>query len=71
MARQCNPGWFRRGHDPRRRVFSAEECRAAGKRGFAAALDRHGGQLLSWLYLRVKGRDRRSIGGPGDSPRKK
>jgi len=70
VGKRRNPGWFKRGRDPRRRQFTRAECQAAGRRGFATALDRHGGALLTWLYLRVKGRKRRSgsTGKTGDCP---
>lgn len=42
---------FCRGYDPRRHVFSEEECR----RGFFSALSRHP-HLYEWLILRAKRR---------------
>ncbi len=47
-----NRGWFRRGHDPRRHVFTREDC----SRGYYAAL--FGGpsvEVAQWVYTKVKG----------------
>ncbi len=38
-----NPGGFRKGHDPRRKVLSKDECR----KGYAAA--------PSWIKARIRG----------------
>lgn len=36
-----NPGWFRRGYDPRRCYFTRAELRINGAKGFRAALAKH------------------------------
>lgn len=65
MGRKGNAGSFRPGPDPRRHHFTRAECRRGGKRGFAAALDRHGERLYEWLIYRAKGRARPSYGSCG------
>lgn len=38
-TRKANAGQFRRGFDPRRKVFSSDERSENGRRGFWAALE--------------------------------
>ncbi len=50
-----NPGWFKKGKDPRRSTyrFTKEDCR----RGYQAALDAtaHDVHKYAWLYRRIRG----------------
>ena len=54
--RKANRGWFKKGHDPRRkRGFPRWACR----KGFRVAVCRHP-HLLEWLMARfLTGRDKR------------
>jgi hypothetical protein len=40
MKRRKNPGWFRRGHDPRRHVFTDAERRHGGRSSFRSLTGR-------------------------------
>src|ERR1051325_405571 len=63
-----NPGHFKRGHDPRRRVgFTKEEC----KRGYLAALakaQKAGWDRLAWVLRLIRGyyRERKRNGSQED-----
>lgn len=53
MKGRRNPGWFRKGHDPRRRRgFTREEC----QRGYIVCLERHPHLGAQWMQLRLKER---------------
>jgi hypothetical protein len=54
MRRRINAGAFRRGYDPRRHEFTAEERR----RGYQSALEAAvaaGWDRYAWFYYRVRG----------------
>jgi len=56
---QVNPGWFKRGPDPRRSdyKFDRQDCR----KGFRVTLNRHP-HLLDWVMGRfLSGRDARRV----------
>lgn len=57
MKRARNPGWFRRGHDPRRKAFTSETARKAGRLGFASYLAAYG-EAPQWLIDLIKGKAR-------------
>lgn len=48
-----NRGQFRKGHDPRRRLWTREECRFYGARGFNQTLSRYP-ELGLWLFLTLR-----------------
>ena len=47
-----NPGWFKRGPDERRRLWTPGELRRIARLGYAAAVRRHP-ELEMWLLLRA------------------
>jgi len=52
MARRSNRGWFRKGHDSRRHIFSAEERSRGGRVAWLRAM-RDEPWLLAWLQRRI------------------
>ena len=52
MTKKPNPGWFRRGYDPRRHVLSKSECR----KGYliATRLARLPSRTRAWLRNKIR-----------------
>jgi hypothetical protein len=54
MARKRrNPGWFKKGHDPRRHTLSKNECR----KGYliATQLAKMPSRVRAWLRKKIRG----------------